>query len=104
MSNNGNIELLKYESMKHPIRRGSFIGMPLELNTMIVTKGNELRINDNQFELVKKEYRIYPLEIPIEVRKTIDSETLAMAKIKKLEWENNQTRILYELISLNSTN
>ena len=80
------------------------MGMPLELNTMIVTKGNEKRIGENDFVLEKKDYRLYPLEIPIEVKKTIDSETTAMALIKKLEWENNMTTITYQLISLHSTN
>ena len=78
--------------------------MPLELNTMIVTKGNEKRRGENDFVLEKKDYRLYPLEIPIEVKKTIDSETTAMALIKKLEWENNMTTITYQLISLHSTN
>ena len=78
--------------------------MPLELNTMIVTKGNEKRVGENDFVLEKKDYRLYPLEIPIEVKKTIDSETTAMALIKKLEWENNMTTITYQLISLHSTN
>ena len=78
--------------------------MPLELNTMIVTKGNEKRIGENEFVLEKKDYRLYPLEIPIEVKKTIDSETTAMALIKKLEWENNMTTITYQFISLHSTN
>jgi hypothetical protein len=80
------------------------MGMPLELNTMIVTKGKETRIDENDFILVKDEYRLYPMDIPIEVRKTIDSETDAIAKIKKLQWENEQTTITYELISLHSTN
>ena len=78
--------------------------MPLELNTMIVTKGNEKRMGENNFVLEKKDYRLYPLEIPIEVKKTIDSESTAMALIKKLEWENNMTTITYQLISLHSTN
>ena len=78
--------------------------MPLELNTMIVTKGNEKRMGENDFVLEKKDYRLYPLEIPIEVKKTIDSEITAMALIKKLEWENNMTTITYQLISLHSTN
>ncbi len=78
--------------------------MPLELNTMIVTKGNEKRMGENDFVLEKKDYRLYPLEIPIEVKKTIDSETTAMALIKKLEWENNMTTITYQFISLHSTN
>jgi hypothetical protein len=80
------------------------VGMPLELNTMIVTKGNEKRMGENDFVLEKKDYRLYPLEIPIEVKKTIDSETTAMALIKKLEWENNMTTITYQLIFLHSTN
>jgi hypothetical protein len=80
------------------------VGMPLELNTMIVTKGNEKRIGENDFVLEKKDYRLYPLEIPIEVRKTIDSDSTAIAMIKKLEWENNITTITYRLISLHSTN
>jgi len=80
------------------------VGMPLELNTMIVTKGNEKRMGENDFVLEKKDYRLYPLEIPIEVKKTIDSESTAMALIKKLEWENNMTTITYQLISLHSTN
>ena len=66
------------------------MGMPLELNTMIVTKGNEKRVKENDFILVKKDYRLYPLEIPIEVRKTKESESTALAIIKKLEWENNK--------------
>ena len=80
------------------------MGMPLELNTMIVTKGNEKRIGENDFVLEKKDYRLYPLEVPIEVKKTIESEPTAMALIKKLEWENNITTITYQLISLHSTN
>ena len=80
------------------------MGMPLELNTMIVTKGNEKRMGENDFVLEKKDYRLYPLEIPIEVKKTIDSESTAMAVIKKLEWENKMTTITYQLISLHSTN
>lgn len=80
------------------------MGMPLELNTMIVTKGNEQRIGENNFTLVKKDYRLYPLEIPIEVRKTKDSEATAWATIQKLEWENEKTTITYQLISLNTTN
>lgn len=80
------------------------MGMPLELNTMIVTKGKEKRIGENSFTLLKKEYRLYPMEIPIEVRKTKDSDPSGMALIKRLEWEKEQTTITYELISLNTTN
>ncbi|WP_042354709.1 DUF2584 domain-containing protein [Bacillus rubiinfantis] len=80
------------------------MGMPLELNTLIVTKGNENRIGENLFTLEKEGYRLYPLDIPVDVRKVLDSNTSGSALIKKVEWENNKTKITYQLISLNSTN
>ena len=80
------------------------MGMPLELNTMIVTKGKEERMENNDFELMKKGYRLYPLEISIEVRKAIEGELIGTGVIKKVVWENNETRITYELISLTSVN
>jgi hypothetical protein len=80
------------------------MGMGLELNTMIVTKGNELRKEENLFELKKAGYRLYPMHIPTEVRKTKDAESSGYATIEKLEWEQETTTIFYRLISLNSTN
>ena len=35
------------------------MGMPLELNTMIVTKGNEKRIKENDFKLDKERLSTY---------------------------------------------
>ncbi|KUP06337.1 hypothetical protein Q73_11460 [Bacillus coahuilensis m2-6] len=80
------------------------MGMKLELNTMIVTKGNETREEENVFRLVKDEYRIYPIDIPIEVRKTKESDANGIAYVKKLQWENDQTIIYYELVKLHTTN
>ncbi|WP_246941422.1 DUF2584 domain-containing protein [Bacillus pinisoli] len=80
------------------------MGMPFELNTMIVTKGLEERVSGNLFTLTKAGYRLYPLDIPLEVRKTKDSDPNGTGIIKKVELENEQTVIVYELISLNSTN
>ncbi|MBI0576701.1 MULTISPECIES: DUF2584 domain-containing protein [Bacillaceae] len=80
------------------------MGMPLELNTMIVTKGNEKRVEENLFYLVKEGYRLYPIDIPIEVRKTIQSDSNGTAVIRKVEWQEKTTKITYQLISLNSTN
>lgn len=80
------------------------MGMPLELNTLIVTKGREKRLDENNFSLTKEGYRLYPIEIPLEVRKTLDSEVSGTALIKKVEWEKNETTILYQLIALHSTN
>lgn len=80
------------------------MGMPLELNTLIITKGREKRIEENLFELVKEGYRLYPIEIPIDVRKTLDSDSNGTGLIKKVVWEKNHTTLIYELIALNSTN
>ncbi|WHY61067.1 DUF2584 domain-containing protein [Cytobacillus firmus] len=80
------------------------MGMPLELNTMIVTKGKEKRLDENYFSLVKEGYRLYPLDIPVEVKRTIDGDLNGMGVIRKVEWENSQTLITYQLVSLNSTN
>lgn len=80
------------------------MGMPLELNTMIVTKGRETRIEENSFVLEKEGYRLYPIDIPIDVRKTIESDTNGTAVIKKVEWQENRTLLTYQLVSLNSTN
>jgi hypothetical protein len=81
-----------------------YMGMPLELNTLIVTKGREHRLEENLFELVKEGYRLYPIEIPIDVRKTLDSDSNGTALIKKVQWQKNTTTITYQLVSLNSTN
>ncbi|WP_285768997.1 DUF2584 domain-containing protein [Peribacillus sp. SI8-4] len=80
------------------------MGMPIELNTMIVTKGNEIREEENVFRLAKSGYRLYPIDIPIDVRKTIQSDTSGTAVIQKVEWTGEKTIITYELLSLNSTN
>ncbi|KZZ85804.1 MULTISPECIES: DUF2584 domain-containing protein [Bacillaceae] len=80
------------------------MGMPLELNTMIVTKGREKRMEENVFTLQKDGYRLYPLDLPVEVRKTKEGEVSGRAVINKVEWENSKTILTYQLIKLNSTN
>jgi hypothetical protein len=80
------------------------MGMPLELNTMIVTKGKEKRAEDNVFVLEKEGYRLYPLDIPLEVRKTKKGECAGTAVIRKVELSNERTIIHYELIALKSIN
>jgi hypothetical protein len=87
------------------IKRGAdMMGMPLELNTMIVTKSREKRLDENLFFLEKEGYRLYPIDIPIDVRKTLESDSSGTAIIKKVVWQNRNTSITYQLISLNTTN
>ena len=80
------------------------MGMPMELNTMIVTKGNETRLEENVFRLTKAGYRLYPIDIPVDVRKTIQSDSSGTAVIQKVEWTGEQTTITYRLVSLKTTN
>jgi hypothetical protein len=80
------------------------MGMPLELNTMIVTKGKEERISSNDFTLIKDGYRLYPIDIPLSVHKTKDGDNIGTGVIKKVVWEQNNTIITYELTSLHSVN
>ncbi|BDG37196.1 DUF2584 domain-containing protein [Saccharococcus caldoxylosilyticus] len=80
------------------------MGMPLELQTLIVTKGKERRVKDNLFILEKEGYRLYPLDIPLEVRRTLQSEASSQAVVKKLELADNRTIVTYELVALHSTN
>ena len=80
------------------------MGMPFELNTMIVTKGREQRIEENLFLLEKEGYRLYPIDIPIDVRKTMESDSNGTAMIQKVEWQKGKTLVTYQLVSLNSTN
>ena len=68
------------------------MGMPLELNTMIVTKGREQRLENNFFTLKKEGYRLYPVDIT------------GTGVIKKVELSENAKTLTYQLISLNSTN
>lgn len=80
------------------------MGMPMELNTLIVTDGKEKRIRHNEFELVKEGYQLYPMQTPLEVKHSPDSEYRATGMIKKIVWEEHKTMIYYELIALHSTN
>ncbi|WP_100001560.1 DUF2584 domain-containing protein [Bacillus velezensis] len=80
------------------------MGMPVEFNTIIVTKGNEKRIEENIFLLEKEGYRVYPLDIPMDVRKTKTGEKSGTGEVQKLEWANGRTSITYRLTSLHSTN
>ena len=76
------------------------MGMPLELQTLIVTKGKEKRLKDNSFELIKEGYRLYPMHIPIEIRRQKESEPSGTAVIDSLKWEDKKTVIIYRLESL----
>lgn len=83
------------------------MGMPIEMNWMIVTKGKEEKVTteENCYSLVKEGYRLYPLDIPVvEVRKTKESAGIGIAEIKEMNWKNGNTTIIYKLKKLNGIN
>ncbi|MED4284845.1 DUF2584 family protein [Priestia megaterium] len=83
------------------------MGMPLEMNWMIVTKGKEEKVVDkeNHFKLTKEGYRLYPLDIAVvEVRKTKEAATIGLAEIKEMKWKDGYTTITYVLKKLNGVN
>lgn len=80
------------------------MGMPLEVNTMIVTKGKEHRQQENFFQLIKEGYRLYPMHVPLEVKRTKEGELSGTGQIHRLEWRDNATIISYELLTLQSSN
>ncbi len=73
------------------------MGMPLELNTMIVTKGKEQRLEENLFILEKDDYRLYPIEIPLDIRRSKESDTSGTAVIKKMEWKTEKRELFINL-------
>lgn len=82
------------------------MGMPLELNTMIVTKNKEKKTTvENVYTLTKEGYRLYPVDLPVvEVRTSKSASPYALAKINKLTWENGETKLTYELVELMGVN
>jgi hypothetical protein len=83
------------------------MGMPLEMNWMIVTKGKEEKVMDkeNYFELTKEGYRLYPLDIAVvEVKKIKEEATIGLAEIKEMKWKDGYTTITYVLKELNGVN
>lgn len=83
------------------------MGMPLEMNWMIVTKGKEEKVveEENCFKLTKDGYRLYPLDIAVvEVRKTKEAATIGLAEIKEMIWKDGNTTIVYMLKKLNGVN
>jgi len=80
------------------------MGMPFELQTMIVTNGKEKRLEQNFFELKKEGYLLYPLHIAIPVKRSKEGELTGEGIIQKLELYDGKTTIIYELLKLKNIN
>ena len=82
------------------------MGMPLEMNWIIVTKSKEEKIPEtNCYRLTKSGYRLYPLDVEnVEVRREKNSNIIGFAVVKELKLQNGETTIVFELKKLNGVN
>ncbi|MFC0014626.1 MULTISPECIES: DUF2584 family protein [Allobacillus] len=72
----------------------------------IITGGQERRISDDNdlFEITFDGYQIFPMEEPIDIQRSLDSDQIGSAKVVKLSFSKGLTICQYQLISLYSVN
>lgn len=82
------------------------MSMPLTLECVIITEGEEKRLPDksNEFTLVLDGYRLFPIEEMIEIRRHKETGHIGFGEVNRLSWSDQQTTIHYRLISLQSVN
>ncbi|WAA11785.1 DUF2584 family protein [Fervidibacillus halotolerans] len=80
------------------------MAMPFELEIEIVTEGKEKRLNDNNFQLLKEGYHLYPLNTPLKVKRFLDHNPVGEGVIYKMELSDGITTIQYKLTTLHTTN
>lgn len=80
------------------------MGMSLQMEIEILTNGEEKRIRDNEFQLVLEGYHLYPLDIPIVIKRLADDVPSGEGIIDRLELFSGKTTIHYRLIKLITTN
>lgn len=80
------------------------MGMSLQLEIAVLTNGEEKRIGENQFCLIKTGYHLYPLDVPILIKRTEDEVPIGEGIIERIELGDEKTTIYYRLLKLNTTN
>ncbi|WAA10056.1 DUF2584 family protein [Fervidibacillus albus] len=78
--------------------------MPFQFEIEIVTEGKEKRLDDNNFQLIKEGYHLYPLNIPLKVKRFFDQNPVGEGIIFKMEFSDGITTIQYQLTALNNIN
>ncbi|WP_260447012.1 DUF2584 domain-containing protein [Nostoc sp. 2RC] len=79
---------------------GKIMGMPCEVNSILKLKQSqgypEKLIIGEQYQAVKEDYRIIPVDVPIPL---VNNDWVAHADIiiRKLTWENKQTLVIFEI-------
>lgn len=77
--------------------------MKFEMHTKIIVNETEKRLHteDNIFQLMLEGYHLFVVDEILPVYKT---ELVGSAVVKKVEWTEGRTTLLYQLISLQSVN
>ncbi|PEA52492.1 hypothetical protein CON64_23325 [Bacillus pseudomycoides] len=79
--------------------------MKFEMHTKIIVNETEKRLHteDNIFQLTLEGYHLFVVDEILQVYKT-RQELVGSAVVKKVEWAEGRTTLLYQLISLQSVN
>ncbi|MEH6892085.1 DUF2584 family protein [Bacillus sp. JJ864] len=79
--------------------------MKFEMHTKIIVNETEKRLHteDNIFQLTLEGYHLFVVDEILPVYKT-RQELVGSAVVKKVEWAEGRTTLLYQLISLQSVN
>ncbi|MCM3477501.1 DUF2584 family protein [Caldifermentibacillus hisashii] len=80
------------------------MGMPVQLESVIVITGKETRLKENYFQIVKEGYHLFPLDTSLIVKRMEDDEIIGSGVINKLEWSEGKTTIIYRLTALKTIN
>lgn len=80
------------------------MGMPLQLEVEVMTYGKEERLGENRFRLVKKGYYLFPLDVPILIKRTEEDVPVGEGVIERLELGEQETVLYYRLLKLKTTN
>ncbi|QHS22524.1 DUF2584 family protein [Virgibacillus sp. MSP4-1] len=82
------------------------MSVPLTIEWKLVTNEEERRMNvkENIFEITFSGYKLFPIDVPIDIMRHEDSDQIGSAIVKKITFEKNQTVCQYQLVSLYSVN
>ncbi|UFU01240.1 DUF2584 domain-containing protein [Radiobacillus kanasensis] len=82
------------------------MSMPLSIEWKLVTDGKEKRIQeqDNTFEIQFADFRLFPVDQLIEIRRHENSDQIGTGKIIEMTWNERGTHCRYQLHSLFNVN
>ena len=80
------------------------MGMSMHFENVILTNGDEKRLDNNDFQLVKEGYHFYPMDTALLVKRNNYTMAVGEGIIKKLQFEDRKTTIVYKLTVLKGTN